>query len=70
MGTDALGFEPVLSAESDAFLLVHSYMFSTAGAPITEVVQLNQLAAERENEFAFIGCSGSPMRPLALPLGD
>ena len=28
-------------------------------------------AAERPYEFAFIGCpSGSPMRPLALPLGD
>ena len=59
------------SAESDAFLPVHRYMLSTAGGQIMEVVRLNEFAAERHYEFAFIGCpSGSPMRPLALPLGD
>jgi kynurenine formamidase len=77
MGTDTLSFEPVPSAEADAFLPVHSYMFSTAGAQIMEVVQLNEIAAERVYEFAFIGCplkltgaTGSPMRPLAVPLRD
>jgi kynurenine formamidase len=75
IGGDTLSLEVVPAVEPDAFLPVHSYMFATAGAQIMEVVQLNELAAERQYEFAFIGAAlkltgatGSPMRPLALPL--
>jgi kynurenine formamidase len=77
IGGDTLSLEVVPAVEPDAFLPVHSYMFATAGAQIMEVVQLNELAAERQYEFAFLGCplkltgaTGSPMRPLALPLRD
>lgn len=75
IGGDTLSLEVVPAVEPDAFLPVHSYMFATAGAQIMEVVQLNELAAERQYEFAFLGCplkltgaTGSPMRPLAMPL--
>ncbi len=75
IGGDTLSLEVVPAVEPDAFLPVHSYMFATAGAQIMEVVQLNELAAERQYEFAFLGfplkltgATGSPMRPVALPL--
>jgi kynurenine formamidase len=50
-------------------------MFSTAGAQIIEVVDLEALAAERIGEFAFLGfplklrgATGAPLRPVAVPL--
>ena len=57
------------------FLPVHYYMFATAGAPIMEVVNLEELAAEELFEFAFLalpmrlrGATGAPLRPIAMPL--
>jgi kynurenine formamidase len=54
---------------------VHSYLLAEKGVPIMEVVYLEELARDRVYEFAFIGASlklrgasGSPMRPLAMPL--
>ncbi len=56
---------------------MHSYTFSTAGAQIVEVVQLNEIAAERVYGFAFIGCplklkgaTGLTDATLAVPLRD
>jgi kynurenine formamidase len=61
--------------EPETFCPVHSYMFATAGAQIIESLWLEELAAERVYEVAFIGgplkltgSTGSPMRPLAIPL--
>jgi kynurenine formamidase len=75
IGGDTLSLEVVPSHEPDVFLPVHCYMFATAGAQIMEVVQLEELAAEKQYEFAFLGfplklagATGSPMRPLAVPL--
>ena len=72
---DSLSLEVVPAVEPDAFLPVHSYMFATAGAQIMEVVQMEEIAAERLYEFAFLGfplkltgATGSPMRPIAVPL--
>jgi len=77
IGTDSLSFEPVPSADSEAFLPVHCYMFATAGAQIMEVVYLEEAAAERCYEFAFLaaplrltGATGSPLRPIAVPLSN
>ena len=57
------------------FLPVHCYMFATAGAPIMEVVNLEELAAEGLSTFAFValpmrlrGATGAPLRPIAMPL--
>ena len=59
------------------FLPVHCYMFATAGAQIIEVVNMEEIAAEKQYEFAFIGgplkltgATGSPLRPIAVPLND
>ena len=61
--------------EPESFFPVHSYMFATAGAQIIESLWLEELAADRVYEVAFIGgplkltgSTGSPMRPLAIPL--
>lgn len=57
------------------FFPVHSYMFATAGAQIIESLWLEELSADRVYEVAFLGgplkltgATGSPMRPMALPL--
>jgi kynurenine formamidase len=75
IASDSLSLEVVPAPDPEAFLPVHAYMFSTAGAQIMEVVQMEEIAAERQYEFAFIGsclrltgATGSPLRPLAVPL--
>jgi kynurenine formamidase len=75
MGTDTIAFEPVPPEQEGTFLPVHCYMFATAGAQIMEVVWTEDLAQERVHEFAFLGAplklrgsTGSPLRPLAIPL--
>jgi kynurenine formamidase len=72
---DSLSLEVVPASDPEAFLPVHSYMFATAGAQIMEVVQMEEIAAERQYEFAFLafclkltGATGSPLRPIAVPL--
>jgi kynurenine formamidase len=49
-------------------------MFATAGAQIIESLWLEEMAAEKVHEFAFIGgplklagATGAPLRPLAIP---
>jgi kynurenine formamidase len=75
VGGDTISLEVVPSPDPDVFLPVHSYMFATAGAQIMEVVYLEELAAEKQYEFAFLGfplkltgATGAPMRPIAVPL--
>jgi kynurenine formamidase len=50
-------------------------MFSTAGAQIIEVVDMEEIAAEKQYEFAFLGfplklrgATGAPMPCYAVPL--
>lgn len=59
----------------NTFLPVHCYMFATAGAPIIEVVNMEEIAAEKQYVFAFLGfpikirgATGAPLRPVAVPL--
>ena len=77
VGTDTASFEQMPSAEDGNWLPVHSYMLAEAGVPIMEMVQLDELAAEKLYEFAFFGAciklrgaTGAPMRPVAMPLRD
>jgi kynurenine formamidase len=72
---DSLSVEVVPNPDPELFLPVHSYMFSTAGAQIIEVVNYEELAAEGIWQFAFLGfplklrgATGSPLRPVAVPL--
>jgi kynurenine formamidase len=75
IGADTIGLEVLPSEEKDVFLPVHAYMFATAGAQIIEVVNLEELAAEKRYEFAFLGfplklrgATGAPMPSYAVPL--
>ena len=71
---DTIGLE-VLPSVDEGFLPVHCYMFATAGSQIMEVVWMEEIAAEKQYEFAFIGgplkltgATGAPFRPIAVPL--
>ena len=72
---DTIGLEVLPSEEADVFLPVHAYMFATAGAQIIEVVNMEEIAAEKQYEFAFLGfplklrgATGAPMPSYAVPL--
>jgi kynurenine formamidase len=72
---DSIGLEVMPWTEPGAFLPVHCYMFATAGAQIIEVVNMEELAAEKQYEFAFLGfplklrgATGAPMPAYAVPL--
>jgi kynurenine formamidase len=74
---DSIGLEVLPSEEPETFLPVHAYMFATAGAQIIEVVDMEELAAEKQYEFAFLGfplklrgATGAPMPSYAVPLRD
>jgi len=74
---DSIGLEVMPWEEEDAFLPVHAYMFATAGAQIIEVVDMEEIAAEKQYEFAFLGfpmklrgATGAPMPSYAVPLRD
>lgn len=75
LGADNLGLEHFPSNNPNNFAPVHSYLLAEKGVPILEVLWLEDLAAANIDEFLFIatplklrGASGSPIRPLALPL--
>jgi kynurenine formamidase len=75
IGSDNEGLEVSPAEDPSEFIPVHPYMFATAGAQIIESLWLEELAAERVYEFAFIGgplkftgATGAPLRPLAIPL--
>jgi kynurenine formamidase len=72
---DTIGLEVMPWDEPDAFLPVHCYMFATAGAQIIEVVDMEEIAAEKQYEFAFLcfplklrGATGAPSPCYAVPL--
>jgi kynurenine formamidase len=75
IGCDTVSIDAIPSEEPDQFVPVHCYLFATAGAQIIEVLRLDELAAERQYEFAFmafpiklVGATGVPVRPVAVPL--
>lgn len=75
IGGDNLALEQGPSADPENWMVVHTYLLAEAGIPIMEVVDLEALAAEKVYEFCFFGAclklrgaTGSPMRPVAMPL--
>jgi len=75
VGADNLSFETFPPEADGNYVPVHTYLLAQQGAPIMELVQLEELARDRVYEFAFIGASlklrggdAAPMRPLAIPL--
>jgi kynurenine formamidase len=77
IGADNLGIEQIPSIPANEWPPVHTYLLAEAGIPMVEVLDLEALAAEKIYEFAFVGAclklrgaTGSPIRPLAIPLRD
>lgn len=75
VGADNLSFETFPPEVEGNYVPVHTYLLAQQGAPIMELVQLEDLARDRVYEFAFIGASlklrgadAAPMRPIAIPL--
>jgi kynurenine formamidase len=75
IAADTIALEVLPSEEPNVFLPVHAYMFSTAGAQIIEVVNMEAIAAAKQYEFAFLGfpmklrgATGAPMPSYAVPL--
>jgi kynurenine formamidase len=75
LGADNVGFEQTPSADPENWQVVHTFLLAEAGVPIIEILDLEELAAEKVHEFAFIGAcmkirgaTGSPIRPIAIPL--
>lgn len=75
VGVDLINPEPLPSGYADNFLPVHTYLLGEQGIPIIENLNLEAPARDQVFEFAFIaaplklkGATGSPIRPIALPL--
>ena len=75
VGADNIGVEQGPSADPENWQVVHTYLLAEAGVSMLEVANMEELSAEGLYEFAFVGAclrirgaTGSPMRPLAIPL--
>lgn len=75
VGADNLSFEAFPSELETDYVPVHTYLLAEQGAPIIELVNLEELARDGVYEFAFVGGSlklrgadAAPIRPLALPV--
>ena len=71
VGADNLSFETFPSEVSDDYVPLHTYLLAQQGAPIIELVALDELARDKVYEFAFIGgplkIRGGDAAPLRLP---
>lgn len=75
VGADNLSLEAFPGEVEGNYIPVHTYLLAQQGAPILELVELEELARDKVFEFAFIGASlklrgadAAPMRPLAIPV--
>lgn len=75
IGADNIALEVRPAEDPRNFHAVHTYLLAEAGVVIMEMAVLNELSDDEVYEFAFIGsclklrgATGSPMRPIAMPL--
>ncbi|CAN5362683.1 hypothetical protein BH23BAC1_BH23BAC1_20050 [soil metagenome] len=75
LGADNLSFEAFPPEREDNWVPVHTYLLAEKGVMFIEQMNLEELAENNVFEFAFIaaslklrGASGSPMRPIAIPV--
>lgn len=75
LGADNLSFEAFPPEREDNWVPVHTYLLAEKGVMFIEQMYLEELAKDHVYEFAFIasslklkGASGSPMRPIAIPV--
>ncbi len=75
LGADNLSFEAFPPERADNWVPVHTYLLAEKGVMFIEQMFLEELSADKIYEFAFVaaslklrGASGSPMRPIAIPV--
>ncbi len=75
MGADNLSLEAFPSEREDNYVPVHTDLLAEKGVMFIEQMFLEELAEDEIYQFAFVasslklrGASGSPMRPLAIPI--
>ena len=75
VGSDTFCLEQMPAADPENWQVVHTYLLAEAGVPIMEIVNLEEIAAEKLYEFVFFGAglrlrgaTGAPMRPVAMPI--
>ena len=75
LGADNLSFEAFPPEREDNWVPVHTYLLAEKGVMFIEQLFLEELSKDQVYEFAFIatslklrGASGSPMRPIAIPI--
>ncbi|WP_083203825.1 cyclase family protein [Ensifer adhaerens] len=75
VGADNLSFEAFPAETENSYIPVHTYLLAQQGAPIIELINLEELSKDRIYEFAFVGASlkfrgadAAPIRPVAFPL--
>lgn len=75
VGADTAALEVRPSQDPNNFHDVHTYLLAEAGVPILEIANLEDIAADKVYEFAFVGAAlkvrgatGSPIRPVAMRL--
>jgi kynurenine formamidase len=75
VGSDTIAFECIPPARGHAHLPVHRHLLVEAGIYIVEGLDLEELAQAKVYMFLFVlsslklvGATGSPVRPLAVPL--
>jgi kynurenine formamidase len=75
LGADNLSFEAFPPEREDNWVPVHTYLLAEKGVMFIEQMYLEDLAEDKVYQFAFIaaslklrGASGSPMRPIAIPI--
>src|SRR5699024_9729598 len=75
IGADNIALEQNPSPEEDNYFPVHTYLFSEVGVPIIELLNLEELAKEKNYETGFIakampikGATGAPLQPVVFPI--
>jgi len=75
LGADNLSLEAFPPEREDNWVPVHTYLLAEKGVMFIEQMFLESIAEDNVYEFAFIaaslklkGASGSPMRPIAIPI--
>lgn len=75
LGADNLSFEAFPPERDDNWVPVHTYLLAEKGVMFMEQMYLEDLSTDKIFEFAFLatslklrGASGSPLRPVAIPV--
>jgi kynurenine formamidase len=75
VGADNFGVESFPATSADNFAPVHTYLLAERGVSMLELLWLEDLSRDRVYEFVFVaspiklrGATGSPVRPIAIPV--